>query len=474
MTTSTDIDVASQSVASQSVASQSVASQSTASVTAASLTAGQVNALHASFAADPVLKRTQNAITRVSVDELAIDHALATSLSTTMSHRIDDWKVTNQQKSGRCWLFAALNLLRAGAKQTLGVKDFEFSQNYAMYFDKLERANYFLESVLETAARPEDDRLVSFLLQTVMGDGGQWNMAVNIFSKYGAVPKTAMPETESSANTGRMNSVLRSLLRQGAQNLRALGRESDAEVLAQAKARIIADVHRILTLHLGTPPTALDWDYTDDEKVFHREGALTPQEFLAKYSTIDLQDYVCLVDDPRAEHPKGSTLTVEHLGNVVGADPVLYLNVDIALAKKLARDAIVSGEPVWFGCDVGKQMVRKDGIWDARLYDYAALYAADLSLDKESRVRFGESAMTHAMLLTGVDVLDGGARRWRVENSWGDENGDKGFYTMADAWFDEYVFEVVVNKLRLDPEMLQALETKPIVLPAWDPMGALA
>ncbi|MBG0738413.1 C1 family peptidase [Paeniglutamicibacter antarcticus] len=454
----------------------STASAATAAASTASLTAAQVDALHASFAADPVLKRTQNAITRVSVDELAIDHGLAASLSTTVSHRIDAWKVTNQQKSGRCWLFAALNLLRAGAKQTLGVKEFEFSQNYAMYFDKLERANYFLESILETAERPEDDRLVSFLLQTVMGDGGQWNMAVNIFSKYGAVPKSAMPETESSANTSRMNSVLCSLLRQGAQALRQLRRNpaSDGDAVARAKTRIIADVHRILTLHLGTPPTALDWDYTDDEKVFHREGSLTPQEFLAKYSTIDLHDYVCLVDDPRAEHPKGSTLTVEHLGNVVGADPVLYLNVDISLAKKLARDAIVDGEPVWFGCDVGKQMVRKDGIWDARLYDYAALYAADISLDKESRVRFGESAMTHAMLLTGVDVLDGGTRRWRVENSWGDENGDKGFYTMADSWFDEYVFEVVVDKKRLNPELLRALATEPIVLPAWDPMGALA
>ena len=459
MTTSTDI---------------AAAPLTAVSVTTASLTTDQVNALHKSFAADPVLKRTQNAITRISVDELAIDHGLATALSTTVSHRIDDWKVTNQKKSGRCWLFAALNLLRAGAKQTLGLKEFEFSQNYAMYFDKLERANYFLESILETAGRPEDDRLVSFLLQTVMGDGGQWNMAVNIFSKYGAVPTAAMPETESSANTGRMNSVLCSLLRQGAQNLRRLSQNSDTDQLAEAKARIIADVHRILTLHLGTPPTALDWEYTDDGKVFHREGTLTPQEFLAKYTTIDLHDYVCLVDDPRAEHPKGSTLTVEHLGNVVGADPVLYLNVDISLAKELARDAIVDGEPVWFGCDVGKQMVRKDGIWDARLYDYAALYDADISQDKESRVRFGESAMTHAMLLTGVDVLDGATRRWRVENSWGDENGDKGFYTMADTWFDEYVFEVVVDKKRLDPERLQALENEPIVLPAWDPMGALA
>ncbi|WP_309072312.1 C1 family peptidase [Arthrobacter sp.] len=443
-------------------------------LTVASLTAGHLTALHESFAADPALKQKQNAIVRISVDDLAIDHQLATALSTPVSHRIDDWKVTNQKKSGRCWLFAALNLLRVGAKQTLGMKEFEFSQNYAMYFDKLERANYFLESILETTERGEDDRLVQFLLQSVLGDGGQWNMAVNIFRKYGAVPKSAMPETESSSNTSRMNRVLRSLLRRGAQELRQLRHDGDTAGQEQAKARIIAEVHRILTLHLGTPPLAFDWQYTDDAKSFHREGMMTPQQFLAKYTTINLDDYVCLVDDPRTEHPKGTTLTVEHLGNVVDAEPVLYLNVDIGLAKRLAKDAILDGEPVWFGCDTGPQMVRKDGIWDARLYDYAGLYDAELAMDKESRVRFGESAMTHAMLLTGVDVLDGETRRWRVENSWGEEAGDQGFFTMADNWFDEYVFEVVVNKGRLSPELRQALDAEPTVLPAWDPMGALA
>lgn len=443
-------------------------------VTTAPLTLENVVELQSNFSKDPVLKRTQNAIARVSVDDLAIDHQRATALTTTVSNRIDDWKVTNQKKSGRCWLFAALNLLRVGAKETLGVKEFEFSQNHAMYFDKLERANYFLTSILETADRPEDDRLVSHLLRDVMGDGGQWDMAVNIFSKYGAVPKSVMPETESSSNTGRMNAVLCTLLRRGAGELRVLHNSGDTVGVQTASARIISEAHRILTLHLGTPPTSFDWDYTDDNKVFHSEGTLTPQQFMAKYTTINLQDYVCLVDDPRVEHPKGGTLTVEHLGNVVGAAPVLYLNVDIELAKRLAKEAILDGEPVWFGCDVGPHMVRQEGIWDAELYDYAGLYGADLDMDKETRVRFGASAMTHAMLLTGVHISEGQTQRWRVENSWGEEHGDKGFYTMADNWFDEYVFEVVVDKKRLSPELQQALTAQATVLPAWDPMGALA
>jgi bleomycin hydrolase len=287
------------------------------------LTPTDLTRLAEDFAARPELKRSQNAVTRVGIDEAALDHAVATAISTTVSHRIDDWKVTNQKKSGRCWLFAALNLMRTGAKKKLGRKDFEFSQNHAMYFDKLERANYFLQSMLDTAARPDDDRLVAFLLDTVVGDGGQWNMAVSLFAKHGVVPKEAMPETQSSADTGRMNSVLRTVLRRGAQRLReltALG--ADHAELQEAKTAVVADVHRVLTIHLGTPPASIDWQWTDDDKVFHRDGPLTPQEFLARYVTIDLDDYVCLVDDPRPEHPKGGTLTVEHLGNVVGGAPV--------------------------------------------------------------------------------------------------------------------------------------------------------
>lgn len=439
------------------------------------LTPDHLTRLAEDFAARPELRRSQNAVTRVGVDEVALDHAVVTGISTSVSHRIDDWKVTNQKKSGRCWLFAALNLMRTGAKKELGVKEFEFSQNHAMYWDKLERANYFLESVLQTADAPADDRLVAFLLETVLGDGGQWNMAVSLFTKHGVVPKESMPETQSSSDTDRMNSVLQTVLRRGAHHLRelvALG--VNAAELQAARQVVVADVHRVLTIHLGTPPTSIDWQWTDDEKEFHRVGRLTPQEFFARYVTLDLADYVCLVDDPRPEHPKGATLTVEHLGNVVGGEPVLYLNVEIGTAKKAAMESIVDGEPVWFGCDVGQQMHRTEGVWDAALYDYAGVYGTELAMDKQTRVRHHDSLMTHAMLLTGVDVLDGRSRRWRVENSWGTTGGAEGYYTMNDSWFDEHVFEVVVSKQRLSAELVAALDSEPTVLPAWDPMGALA
>ena len=440
-----------------------------------SLTPEHLSRLSESFRASPELKRMQNAVVRVGIEEVALDNDVVTSLSTAVSHRLDDWKVTNQKKSGRCWLFAALNLVRSGTRRKLGLKDFEFSQNYAMYYDKLERANYFFESVIQTSDLDADDRLIAFLMTNVLDDGGQWDMIVNLFSKHGVVPKSVMPETQSSSSTDRMNTTLKSLARQGAASLRELANKGAESVeLDAAKHELLTEIHAVLSIHLGTPPAQFDWQWMDDDKQFHRDGILTPQAFYAKYVDIDLDEYVCLVDDPREEHAKGETLTVEHLGNVIDGRPVRYLNVDIDLAKQLAMETILDGEPVWFGCDCDPQSQDKLGLWDGKLYDLAGVYGADFTMDKQARVRNHESAMTHAMLLTGVDVVDGRPTRWRVENSWGNEHGDEGFYIMTSSWFDEYVFEVVVNVKRLSPELQAALKAEPRVLPAWDPMGALA
>lgn len=441
----------------------------------AALSVDQLESWRTEFASDPAARLAMNAVTHTAVDEVALDRERMLGVQLSMSHRLDDWEAADQQRSGRCWLFAALNLLRADARKKLGVKNFEFSQNHAMYWDKIERANYFLEDMIELAGRAPDERTVMFLLEGVLGDGGQWNMEVSIFEKHGAVPKALMPETESSSNTERMNLSLQTLLRKGARLLReAVAADASSAELDELKTRILGDAHRVLTIHLGVPPERFEWRWNDDQGEFHDAGSFTPQGFLAAYSDIVLGDYVCLVDDPRPEHPKGRALTVSRLGNVVGGDPVLYLNAEIETMKRLASEAIVEGEPVWFGCDVGQQMERKQGLWSAELIDYSGVYGVDLSSTKEDRVRYRDSAMDHAMLLTGVDVVDGAPRRWRVENSWGIEKFDKGFCTMDDSWFDEYVFEVVVRKDRLPAELLAALEEDPIVLDPWDPMGALA
>ncbi|MDR2984893.1 MAG: C1 family peptidase [Nocardiopsaceae bacterium] len=435
---------------------------------------GDLELLRKDFAANPAYKLAQNAVTRVTVDDVAINRDVVNNSDHSLSILLDDWKVTDQQRSGRCWLFAGLNLLRVGAMKKMGLKEFEFSQNYAMFWDKIERANYFLEAVIETADKDVDDRTVAHVLESAAEDGGQWNMFVAIVNKHGLVPKAYMPETQSSSDTGKMNSVLRTQLRQGAKAVREAFSRDGVDAARQEKSEVLKVIYRILCIHLGTPPEQFDWQWSDKDRNFHRDGVLTPQEFAAKYVELPIDDYVCLVHDPRPSSPVGRTFTVQYLGNVLGAPPVTYLNVDMRLMKDIASRALQSGEPVWFGCDVGQMMSNEYGLWDAKLYDFPSVYGADFSLGKSDRLLYHETLMTHAMLFTGVDILDGATRKWRVENSWGTSRGKEGFYTMNDSWFDEFVFEIAARKDALPESLRDALATEPIVLPAWDPMGALA
>ena len=442
---------------------------------AGALSEGYIAELRREFAANRANKIAQNAVAGTAIDTVALDHDIAVATVPSFSHKLDDWGVTNQRQSGRCWMFAGLNLFRVGAMKKMGVKEFEFSQNYTMFWDKFERANYLYEAIIQTADQPLADRTVSFLLEDPLGDGGQWNMFVNLIEKHGAVPKAVMPETQSSSETRKMNSLLRAKLREGSQNLREMHAQgATPEALAERKETLLRTIYRMLCIHLGTPPERFIWQWADSDKEFHRDEAMTPQEFAAKYIELPIDEYVCLVNDPRATSPYGRTFTVEYLGNVVGGAIVKYLNIEIGLMKEIAQKVIVGGEPVWFGCDVGKQMERKQGIWDKKLFDYGALYGEEFAQDKAARLDYHETLMTHAMLFTGVDVVDGTARRWRVENSWGEENGQKGYYTMNDSWFDEYTFEIAARRDLLPAELQAALDQEPIVLPAWDPMGALA
>jgi bleomycin hydrolase len=233
-------------------------------------------------------------------------------------------------------------------------------------------------------------------------------------------------------------------------------------------------IHRILSIHLGTPPKRFDWQWRDKKKKFHRDANMTPQRFAAKYVTGGFDDYVCLVHDPRKTSPTGRVFTVKYLGNVVGGEIVKYLNIEMDLMKRIAVRTLRDGQPVWFGCDVGKQMDRDTGLWDADLLDYERIYDTDFTLDKAARLEYGAACMTHAMLFTGVDLVGGKPRRWRVENSWGDKGGKKGWYVMNDSWFDEHMFEIAARVKYLPLKLREALKRKPIVLPPWDPMGSLA
>ena len=440
-----------------------------------SLTPGQVAEFDERFRDNPNSNLMQNVVTQRDVNEVALDHSIVTGAEHTFSTLLDDWSVTNQARSGRCWMFAGLNMFRVESKGMLNVKQFEFSQNYVMFWDKLERANFLLEGVIETADRPVDDRTVAWLLARGVEDGGQWDMFVNLVRKHGVVPKSVMPETESSSNTARMNTMLNYQYRQGAKRIRDLyAGEVGVDEMRDSKQECLNAIYQILSIHLGTPPSRFFWQWRDKDNQFQRDGELTPREFADKYVVTPMDDYVCLVHDPRDTSPEGRTFTIQYLGNVVDGGVVKYLNVDIEVIKSIAQRMLEEGKPVWMGCDTGKQMHRDLGLWDAGLFDYAGVYGADFSLDKAARLEYHQTRMTHAMLFTGVDVVDGKPRRWRVENSWDDKVGDKGFCLMNDSWFAEYMFEIAAPKSYLPQELQDAWDMAPIELPPWDPMGSLA
>ena len=418
----------------------------------------------------------RNAATQVGIEAASLNREKIQHTSTAVSHRLDDWKATSQKKSGRCWLFSSLNFLRSRARESLGIKNFEFSQSYVFFWDKFERANWFLTDIIATSDEPVDGRLVQFLLGDVLGDGGQWDMAVSVYMKYGLVPKEVMPESEASTNSRPMNARLRAVLHIGALRLReAIAAGASAEEVDTQRRKILADVWKILVVCLGEPPVRFNWQWRDDEGNFHRDGEITPHEFYERHVGVDLSEYICLVDDPRPENPKGSMETVEHLGNVVGGRPIRYLNAPVEEIKRIAAAQIAAGEAVWFGADVSQPYDRGLGFFVTGIHDYDGLFDVDFSSTKLERVRSGESAMDHAMLFTGVDLDEAGQpRAWRVENSWGDEPGNSGFFTMDDQWFTDNVFEVVVPKSALPEDLAAAVDSEPIVLPAWDPMGTLA
>jgi bleomycin hydrolase len=433
-----------------------------------------VKRYQSAFESDPKHRAAMNAVCTTTVDKVALNRRTAALLDNSFSLHLPENPATAQEKSGRCWMFAALNTFRTRAGRSLNVENgLELSQNYTMFWDKFEKANYFLENILSTLDEPIGSRLLDFLLAHPIQDGGQWHMFVNLMEKYGTVPKKVMPETESSSSTNRMNDFITGKLREYACELRKSG-ATETE-LRKKKDEYMAEVYRMLCIHLGEPPSSFELQWRDKDKVFHRAGRMTPQEFYRKHVGIDLNEFVCLINDPRPEHEYDKVYTVAYLGNVIGGCEVEYLNVDINTMKKAAISQIQAGEPVWFGCDVGKFLERDLGVMDQSLFELDPVYGTTNSMSKAERLHYGHSQMTHAMVFTGVDLgEDGQPRKWRVENSWSEKAGDKGYFQMSDPWFNEFNFEVVVHRDHVSGDALRALGKKPIVLDPWDPMGSLA
>lgn len=418
----------------------------------------------------------ERAVTKNGILANSYDLKAQAKMEPVFSIDLDVGNVSNQKQSGRCWMFAALNTMRHDMKTNFKVaKDFELSQNFTYFWDKLEKANYFYQNVLETADKPTSDRTVSWLMTTPQQDGGQWDMIVAIIEKYGVVPQSVMPETYNSSKSSEINSTLNLKLRKDAVDLRELvAAGTSLEKIEVVKEAKLTEIYRLLAYSFGEPPATFDFEYRDSDNEYHIDKNLTPKTFYEKFIGWDLDEYVSIINGPTDDKPYDNMYTVDRLGNVVDGRPIRHLNVNMADFRDVAIKQLQSGESVWFGCDVGQSSERQIGIMDTELYHKDELFNIDLALSKAERLDYGESLMTHAMVLTGVDLVNDQATKWKVENSWGEKVGNKGFFVMSDDWMEEYCYQVVVNKKFL-PEKLQAiLKEEPKVLAPWDPMGALA
>ena len=432
--------------------------------------------LYANYEANVKYVALENAVTHNGIHASLETRKSAVENTPVFSLDLTKDKVTNQKASGRCWMFAALNTFRHKMISSFQLEDFELSQAHTFFWDKYEKSNWFLEQVIATADQELTSRKVAFLLQTPQQDGGQWDMVVSLFEKYGVVPKSVYPESISSSNSRELNTYLNKLLRQDAQILRDLIHSgADSEAVASKKQALLQEIFNFLAMSLGLPPREFDFSYRDKDNQFHSESDLTPQSFYKKYVDLQLDDYVSIINAPTTDKPYGKSYTVEMLGNVVGSRSVRYLNVPMDRLKELAIAQMKAGETVWFGSDVGQVSNRKAGILATDVYDFEAGMDIHLTQDKAGRLDYAESLMTHAMVLTGVDLDEAGqSRKWKVENSWGDKVGTDGYFVASDAWMDEYTYQIVVRKEFLTSDELAAYEAEPIVLAPWDPMGALA
>jgi bleomycin hydrolase len=354
----------------------------------------------------------------------------------------------------------------------LKLNDFEFSQNYLFFWDKMEKANTFLENVISTQDRDLLDREVVLILSDPFPDGGYWSYVVDLINKYGLIPKAVMPETQNSSNTGMMDNLIARKLRQDATVLREMSKKgAKINELRERKVEMLKEIYHMLVLNLGMPPTEFQWRYEDRDTVVSQLKTYTPQTFFEEVVGVNLNDYVSLVNSPN--HPYNQLYQIRRTRNLYDSPDVTFINLDVKQLREFALLSVLKDDPVWFACDVGKDQDGEKGIMAPDIYDYQSIYGVDLQLTKSDRLLYRESSANHAMVFVGVDTLNSQPTKWLVENSWGDAKGNKGYWTMYDKWFDEYVYEVIINKKYLPQDILDILKTKPEELPPWDPMSSM-
>lgn len=437
------------------------------------ISAAKLDEIRSSYVPTAADRAIYNAISNNDINELAVNtDARRQRPDYKFSHRVPSKGITNQQSSGRCWLFTGLNVLRAQMMADNNLPELKLSQNYLFFFDQLEKSNLFLQSVIDNAAEPIDSQKNTWLFRNAIGDGGQYTGVADLITKYGVVPAEVMPETNSSNRTSTMRSLLSLKLKEDGIELRKMVEDKASEsAIENRKTEMLSDIYRILALNLGVPPTEFEWTARNPKGEVVSTATYTPQSFYRTFAGNDLQgDYVMLMNDP--SRPYWQLYEIDLDRHTYDGRNWTYINLPIEEIKKMAIASIKDSTAMYFSCDVGKQFDRKAGILDVDNYDYGSLLGVNFGMDKKQRIQTGASASSHAMTLVAVDLdKDGKPTKWLVENSWG-PGANEGHVIMTDPWFDEYMFRVVVNNKYLTPAARKVLDQTPVLLPAWDPMFA--
>ena len=431
------------------------------------ISAQMLSELAASYQGNGTDKALRNALNSASINSLAASADKMAMIDTHFSDEVKTKGRTNQLSSGRCWLFTGLNVLRARMIEKHDLGAFTFSQNYLFFYDQLEKANLFLQGIIDTADKPLEDRTVDWLFSHPIGDGGQFTGVSNLVMKYGVVPSNVMPETYAANNTSQMSSQIATKLREDGLRLRA----AKAKDRPAMKVQMLKEVYRMLALCLGVPPTEFSWARYNSKGEFVSEKTYTPQSFYQEFIGEDLENnYIMVMNNPAVEY--GKVYEIEYDRHVYDGQNWVYLNLPIEKIKEMAIASIKDNTALYFSCDVGKFLDRKRGIADLGNFDYGSLLGVTFGMDKKERIQTHASGSTHAMTLIAVDIKDGKPVKWMVENSWGADSGYKGNIIMMDEWFNEYMFRLVVEKKYVPADVMAQMSQKPILLPAWDPMFA--
>lgn len=419
---------------------------------------------------DPYFHMVRNALSQTSPHQVGQNWDCIRKSDFCFSHEVKpSFKITNQQRSGRCWMFAALNVLRTQLGKKVSLQEFEFSQSFLYFYDKIEKANFFLEKIIETYQEALHSQALEYFLDDPIPEGGDWHMLASLVNKYGLVPKSVYPESNACICSITLNTILRRHLLKSAISLREyLHNGSSIDTVQKIKDKILEELYQILVVHMGTPPEEFTWSYYDNEKQLQTCYNLTPKGFYEEFIDVDLNDYTYLIHSPQIDTPYYQSYLISYSSCMVGGENFQGLNLPIEEIKSITKKSVMKGDPVYFAGDISQQADCLAGILDANLYEFDTLYQIDFAMSKAQRIQYRVSIPNHAMVFNGVHIENDQPIRWKVENSWGAIAGKKGYFVMSDSWFDEYLYEVVVHKKYLPENVKVLLALDPVVINPWE------